>query len=318
MPVSRPAIIRWLMVRRVIGLSVHRLHNAWLRFTSKHFYAARNRRARLAFLNHPPRLTAVQKRVLLQFQRSGFAHVAAADLFSEGAACENLNRAVFEWIRSEAHQAEVRRLQESRTRSRKAYELRKYPIPGTRDANDPVVRFGLRTEILDIVNSYLGLMSRMQDVSAWHTIPFGHHERRIESQRWHRDPEDFRVVKVFLLLSDVDADAGATEYVVYSRPGDKYGHLFGQNFPASSYPGDAALEQAVDPCDIVSCDVPAGTIVFLDTVGFHRGGYATTRDRILGFWSYTSQATWHDRWFTLVDPPDPATVPVEERFALYE
>jgi hypothetical protein len=33
---------------------------------------------------------------------------------------------------------------------------------------------------------------------------------------------------------------------------------------------------------------PAGTMIFCDTSGFHRGGFAKTTPRVLSIWSYVS------------------------------
>jgi hypothetical protein len=69
-----------------------------------------------------------------------------------------------------------------------------------------------------------------------------------DSQRWHRDPEDDHIVKMFIYFSDVDEEAGPFEYVRDSAAGGKYGDVFpwGQGH---RYPSAAELEEAVDPDD---------------------------------------------------------------------
>ena len=100
------------------------------------------------------------------------------------------------------------------------------------------------------------------------------------SQRWHRDPEDDHIVKMFIYFSDVDEEAGPFEYVRDSAAGGKYGDVFpwGQGH---RYPSAEELEAAVDPDDRLTMTGPAGTVIFCDTAGFHRGGFARTKPRIL-------------------------------------
>jgi hypothetical protein len=102
----------------------------------------------------------------------------------------------------------------------------------------------------------------------------------VASQRWHRDPEDDHIVKMFIYFSDVDEEAGPFEYVRDSAAGGKYGDVFpwGQGH---RYPSAGELEAAVDADDRVTMTGPAGTVIFCDTAGFHRGGFARTRPRIL-------------------------------------
>ena len=45
---------------------------------------------------------------------------------------------------------------------------------------------------------------------------------RVSSQRWHRDYNDERLVKVFIYLTDVDEDTGPLEYVPGSTLGGEY------------------------------------------------------------------------------------------------
>jgi hypothetical protein len=65
----------------------------------------------------------------------------------------------------------------------------------------------------------------------------------------------------------------------------------------------------------IPCVGPKGTIVFADTRGYHKGGLARERDRIMYTCMFTSQASRVQEWFELpADLPVPAAK--EQAFAL--
>jgi hypothetical protein len=102
----------------------------------------------------------------------------------------------------------------------------------------------------------------------------------VASQRWHRDPEDEHVVKVFVYFSDVDEEAGPFEYVRGSTAGGRYGHLWPWG-DGPRYPPADELEASVAAEDRLAVTGSAGTVILCDTGGFHRGGFARTKPRIL-------------------------------------
>src|ERR1700691_1946914 len=69
-------------------------------------------------------------------------------------------------------------------------ELFAFPMSRGIPFFDPLLQLALSTELLDTVNSYLGLNSRLNQINFWYTIPLEKPDRiRIASQNWHRDPE---------------------------------------------------------------------------------------------------------------------------------
>ncbi len=168
--------------------------------------------------------------------------------------------------------------------------------PARFDVASPWLRVGLSDTMLGIVNAYRGESTRLLYLDNWFTVPYAGAEERVASQRWHRDPEEEHVVKVFLYLSDVDEGAGPFEYVKGSSAGGRYGELW----PWASgklHPPEDELYTAVDPQDRVTLTGPAGTMLFCDTGGFHRGGFARTSPRILAIWSYVSPTSGRTQRF---------------------
>src|SRR5215218_7091532 len=65
--------------------------------------------------------------------------------------------------------------------------------------------------ILDVVNSYFAMYTRLRQFNFWRNFATKTPPRN--SQLWHRDPDDRLIVNLFVYLSDVDSGAGPLSYV---------------------------------------------------------------------------------------------------------
>jgi ectoine hydroxylase-related dioxygenase (phytanoyl-CoA dioxygenase family) len=175
--------------------------------------------------------------------------------------------------------------------------------------------------MLDVVNTYLGLWSKLSYVDQWYTIPTQADAGRVASQRWHRDYNGRYLVKVFVYMTDVDEGSGPFEYVPQSHArGGRYAQVFPwEVFGEDLYPRAEELRRRVPPEAARTLTAPAGTVIFCDTTGFHRGGFATRSPRVMGVLNYVSQASLaslSERNFR-VDPSEvPVGTPEAVRFAL--
>jgi hypothetical protein len=160
-------------------------------------------------------------------------------------------------------------------------------------ADDPLLELGLSDRVLDVVNSYLGLWSKLTYVDLWYTPPAAPGVERVSSQRWHRDYNDERLVKVFVYLTDVDEGSGPLEYVPGSTPGGEYDKEWPWR-PVSNdlYPPQDVFEERIPESAQVTFTGPEGSMVFCNTSGFHRGGYATgDGPRVMAVYNYSSPAS---------------------------
>jgi hypothetical protein len=164
--------------------------------------------------------------------------------------------------------------------------------------DSPWLQIGVADAVLEVVNEYRGLATKLFYVDNWFTPPFASADQRIASQRWHRDPEEEHVVKTFLYLADVDEDGGPFEYVKGSAPGNRYGDVFPYGGKVKN-PSDEDLAANVPAEEHATMTGPAGTMIFCDTSGFHRGGYARARPRVMALWSYVSPAAQDGRRFAV-------------------
>ncbi len=245
-----------------------------------------NAPARRAYREHTRPLDGVERPLVEELRATGLARTTISTLLPD-IDWERLQAEARGWLetpavreREQAYRTSVERNEEH---GKKDYLVRMFGVAGDAvvDAGSPWLSFFLHDRLLAVVNGYLGVFSKLNAIDVWDTVPVVHEGADSGSQRWHRDPEDSRLVKVFLYLSDVGADAGAMQYVVHSRRGDRYGRLWPQKFPTGNYPPPGALERIVDAKDRIDCSGPAGTLLFVDTCGFHRGGRATTARRVL-------------------------------------
>jgi hypothetical protein len=248
-------------------------------------------------------LSAAQERAVEDLKRDGVALVRFADLFEDASTWDGLANDMGGFI-AETEGVLPRMSREQRAKEfGKAFLVRRYRRKdkkgrATFDADTPWVRYGVSSEMLGIVNVYRGCRVRLHDFDNWYTVPDPEAPERIASQQWHRDGWEDHLVKVFTYFSDVDAEAGPFEYVRGSAAGGKYGSLWPWE-DKEVYPPQDELEAAIDQRDCVSLTGSAGTIVFCDTSGFHRGGFARTKPRILSYHTYLSDegAARHKRKF---------------------
>jgi len=163
-----------------------------------------------------------------------------------------------------------------------------YSYYGTEDGDKPInlqnpfVQLYLSESLLEIVSAYLGYIPQLFEVYVEKTVPVGDNEPQF-SQNWHRDPEEKRTIKVFMYLNDVDENCGPFTYIMKSQPtsGSPYSKLFKQELPWGSYPSEAQVNSKTDPKQRFVATGKKGTIIFCDTAGLHRGGYARDGIRIM-------------------------------------
>jgi hypothetical protein len=143
--------------------------------------------------------------------------------------------------------------------------------------------WGISDRLLTIVEQYLGLPAAYDGVSVYYSVANG---KIAGPRRWHRDREDWRMVKVAIYLTDVDSEGGPFECVMpyvneqLLRCGPKYrrfSHLHEQNI-------------SLKDDGFTSCIGKSGTVIFVDTaIYYHHGKPPITKDRAAIFFSYFSQ-----------------------------
>jgi hypothetical protein len=249
-----------------------------------------NRSARRHYSHEPPVLDELQQGVLDQLRREGYATLPFSELAPE--LWRQLEQEAARFVaETETELAREREGSESALRRREGKEflVRKYAYDVELSLDDPWLRLGLNTRMLDIANAYLGMWAKLEYVDVWYTPPVEDPERR-SSQRWHRDFNDRHLLKAFLYLVDVDDETGPFEYVPRTAPGNELDHLWPWRPLGDNYPPEQELAEKIAD-RTVSFTAPKGTIIFCNTCGFHRGGFATGKARALATVTYSSPAS---------------------------
>lgn len=257
-------------------------------------------------------------RVLGELNKNGIAITSAEALLGPGSCFAELKAAVEGLGRARAPELALSRARSSEQNLEKAFKYSYVVGNMTLDENSVFVRFALQRPIVRIANAYFGMYTHLRFVNVWHT--FSSQSQSRDSQLWHRDRDDRYIVKVFVYLSDVDESAGPFTYA----PGTHLkGSVRGEPRYVLDRPGgpkrsrDAEMAEVVPEDRWVKAVGPAGTIIFADTRGYHCGGRARGRDRIMyiGMFASSASAKRADG-FIECDGSTSAALDKEQTFAL--
>lgn len=183
----------------------------------------------------------------------------------------------------------------------KDYVVRLVPWDFEHASDSPLLKLGLDKKLLEIVSQYFGLWPRLHAIGAW--INFPTPDEAKAAQLWHRDPEDVKIIKVFIYLGDVDENQGPFSYIINTHPFGaaatkvpvhRSGIRVADDDMAAAFPRDTW----------VTCTGPKNTMILADTVGYHRGGKPSSGSRILITFTYASGMPFKGRRFTVAGQPE--------------
>ena len=159
------------------------------------------------------------------------------------------------------------------------------------DLHNPFFEFYLSNKIIYLVCSYFGYIPQLNYLTVEKTIPVEKDSQPTFSQSWHRDPEEKRTLKIFIYLNEVTIDKGPFVYIKSSHPSGKgvFARVAPQKLPDGSYPEASLISSLVKDKDLVTALGPAGTVIFCDTAGLHRGGLLFSGERIMATGFYPSK-----------------------------
>lgn len=269
-------ILRFLIKRKLF----YKIRNSWIVW----FYFLNNA-GRLLYQKTKPNLNNIQKRIIDEWNENGIAVTRVDELFPN----EHLLGILSEYAEGLIDKAE--------SKDKKKFLKFLFDLHPVLNFKNPYAKLALERRVLDIVNGYMGMCAVFRTMTLNITVPVGEEALPVDSQRWHRDPEDKIVCKMFLYLTDVDENSGPFIYALGTHHKGRWRKLFPTDPPAGSYPPAEEVEKII-PKDMVKVFTgSAGTIIFCETTGLHKGGYAKTKERLMYTSMYSSKKSMHPAAF---------------------
>jgi hypothetical protein len=297
----------------------HRARNRW-----PIWYYWLNREARRFWKKNRQDLKSAQRRIVQDLDRDGIALAPVSDFFGENVFAK-LRQSANEFFNQPKIKQEVKNrraaiLNPERSGLHKEFFV--YAMGGGTedrpilDLENPFLRFVLDEKIIGIVAEYLRSAPRFNSLALIQTLTVPANKKRMESQRWHRDLDDKKMLKVFIYLSDVDENSGPFTYIKESHHGGRWRGVAPQLPPMGSYPKDGEVESKVPLSFHFPVVGKAGTLIFADTSGLHRGGFCLERDRLHFVGGFTSRASALPVSFIMKPGTDMAHLSLLARYAL--
>lgn len=131
--------------------------------------------------------------------------------------------------------------------------------------------------VLRVAAAYLRCRPTLSSIGIRWSFPAGNESvagaRAAGVQRFHRDPDDWRFLKLFVYLTDVDAGGGPHEFVAGSHR--TAGRILERPYTMEEIESRHGRES------VRTITGPRGTNFFADTYGIHRGAVPTTGARLI-------------------------------------
>jgi hypothetical protein len=253
-----------------------------------------NAGARRRYSHLEPVLDHVQQRIVDEVRAEGYSVLPFSELFPDPARWSELDASASRFIADVEegleHEAAGEPAPALRRRAGKEFVIRRYSYEVTLGFDDPWLRLAAERRMLDIANAYHGLLSKLEYVDLWYTPPVSGDTPRRVSQNWHRDFNDRHLLKAFIYLVDVDDDTGPFEHIPGTEPGGALSHVWPWRPLGVNYPPLDEFEPWAASLPVRTFTGPKGTMLFCNTAGFHRGGWATGKPRVLATFTYDSAA----------------------------
>ncbi len=153
----------------------------------------------------------------------------------------------------------------------------------------------LDPQLKAIADGYYAMRTRVTDLNIWRNLPS--FQPPVASQLWHRDLRtDHLILKMFIYLEDVDDGNGPYSYVkgTHAKGGRRWK-------PRSTFDGynwrgtDVDVTSTTTAAERPEFTGEAGTVLFTDTTGWHKGGHAITGPRLVMQVLFASPSALPDR-----------------------
>ncbi len=241
-------------------------------------------------------ISPLQNYILGDLEVKGYSMVHIDDIFGEGYYEKNL-KAVANTVKEKLNNDLQLEGGTYRFKRGKDFVARFYDEDKPISFNDKINELVINDFFYDIAVKYLGTHPRITNIDYWLNIP--KLDTPKSSQKWHRDYEDLKLLKVFFYLGDVTPESGPLSYIESSQHTGKFGEIFPREFPNGIVVEDKEINAHFANNEQKTFTLKDGTLIFADTSGLHKGGHCIRDERFLYTFTYTSFAGISPRNFKL-------------------
>ncbi|MFZ4671049.1 MAG: hypothetical protein ACOYLT_03445 [Flavobacterium sp.] len=234
--------------------------------------------------------------MLRDLEEKGYSMMHIDEIFGEGYYLKNL-KPIANVVKEKLNNDLMTEGGGDRFKRGKDFVARFYDEDLPISLDDKINELVINNFFYDLAVKHLGSHPRITNIDYWLNIP--KKDAPKSSQKWHRDYEDLKLLKVFLYLGDVSLESGPLSYIESSQHTGKFGSLFPRKFPNGVVVDDKDIESYFINEEQKTFTLKDGTIVFADTSGLHKGGHCISSERFLYTFTYTSFAGISKRNFKI-------------------
>ena len=151
----------------------------------------------------------------------------------------------------------------------------------TQKTNAPILDLACNAVLLSPISEYIGMIPVLQSAQLWYS-PNTHFYGR--SQMYHMDAEDYRQIKCYIFLDEVDRDSGPLTIIPAAKSRKVYKKLRqkGLTIYRNEKIRDEEIYSATSTTSAVQMIGEPGTVAFVDTCScYHFGSRPGKRPRFL-------------------------------------
>jgi hypothetical protein len=150
-------------------------------------------------------------------------------------------------------------------------------------AQPAIFLWGLQPRLLNIVEGYLGVPVAYRCVALRKEVP---NQQQVGTRLWHRDGEDYRMVRLIIYLNDVSLAGGPFEYIPRSLS-PSYRPF--RRIHCQIRDGD--MRRVVPQAFWKPCPGSKGTVILGDTANVFHHGRVPTVERVSLIYTYSSRCS---------------------------
>tara|TARA_B100001123_G_C15327202_1_gene1029943 strand:+ start:1651 stop:2463 length:813 start_codon:yes stop_codon:yes gene_type:complete len=167
-------------------------------------------------------------------------------------------------------------LEDGKTKSKRSYKLKITEL----FKENQLIDFANQKYLLDNIEQYFGLKPQIREINVQVDFKNKFFNNPLESQVFHRDYDDIKLIKLFYYLTDVSENNGPFQFI-------KKSHQHPWHIPYENQ--EKTNNYLSNSKQIYSCTGKKGAIILADTNGFHRGLELKDGYRVLMYATYMSK-----------------------------